>query len=112
MTRSLGLVSVLLALAVGGYLVSQQLKATGPSSPTAAQAIADAGREVGTLNLQQAALALEQFRAGSGTYAGAQLDTFGVILRRADMGSYCVETTRAPVFHVAGPGGTPAVGPC
>ena len=112
MTRSLGLVSLLLTLAVGGYLVSQQLKATGPSSPTASDAIAEAGSEVGTLNLQQAALALEQFRAASGTYAGAQLDGFGVILRRADAGSYCVETTRVPVSHVAGPGATPATGPC
>lgn len=103
---------MLIALAVGGYLVSQQLKSTGPSSPTASQAVAEAGSEVATLNLQQAALALEQFRAESGRYAGAALGGFGVILRRADSGAYCVESVRAPVAHLAGPGGTPAAGPC
>lgn len=112
MTRSLGLVSLLLALAAAGYVVSQQLKSTGPSSPTASRALAEAGSEVATLNLQQAALALEQHRAATGAYAGAQLGGFGVVLRSADAGSYCVETGRAPVFHLAGPGGIAASGSC
>ena len=110
--RSLGFVSLLAALAIGGYLVSAQWRSAGPTSPTASTAIAAAGAEVGTLNLQQAALALEQFRVESGSYAGAGLGGFGVILRRADFGAYCVETVRAPVTHLAGPGGTPAAGPC
>ena len=112
MIRSLGFVSLLAALAIGGYLVSAQMRSSGPTSPTASTAIGAAGAEVGTLNLQQAALALEQFRAESGSYLGAALGGFGVTLRRADPSAYCVETVRAPVTHLAGPGGTPATGPC
>jgi hypothetical protein len=112
MTKFLGLVSLLAALAVGGYLVSAQMGTTGPTSKTGSAAIAEARSEVSTLNLQQAALALEQARAASGTYAGAQLGGFGVVLRRADAASYCVETIRAPASHLAGPGGTPASGRC
>jgi hypothetical protein len=110
--RSLGLVSLLAALALGGYLATQQMKSTGPSSPTSSRAIDQAGGEVSTLNLQQAALALEQFRAESGSYAGAALGGFAVQLARADAASYCVQTLRSPVSHLAGPGGTPAPGAC
>ena len=112
MIRSLGFVSLLAALAIGGYLASAQWRSSGPTSPTASTALAAAGAEVNTLNLQQAALALEQFRAESGSYTGAALSGFGVMLRRADAGSYCVETTRTPVAHLAGPGGSPAAGAC
>lgn len=112
MIRSLGFVSLLAALAIGGYLASAQWRSAGPTSPAASTPRAAAGTEVGTLNLQQAALALEQFRAESGSYSGAALGGFGVILRRADAGAYCVETVRAPVAHLAGPGGTAAAGPC
>ena len=112
MTRTLGLLSVVLALAVAGYLLSQQLKSTGPTSPTASRAIADAADEVATLNLQQAALALEQFRTANGTYFGADLTGFGVQAVRADASSYCVQTLRTPVSHLAGPGGTSAAGAC
>jgi hypothetical protein len=110
--RTLGFVSLLAALAIGGYVMSAQLRTSGPTSPAASTAITAAGAEVGALNLQQAALALEQFRAESGSYAGAALGGFAVILRRADSSAYCVETARAPVTHLAGPGGTPATGPC
>jgi hypothetical protein len=112
MSRFFGLVSLLAALAVGGYLVSAQMGTTGPTSKTGSSAIAEAGDEVGTLNLQQAALALEQFKLESGTYAGAQLGGFAAVLRRADATAYCVETVRAPVSHVTGPGGMLASGPC
>ena len=112
MTKLFGLVSLLAALAVGGYLLSAQMGTTGPTSRTGSAAIAEAGNEVSTLNLQQAALALEQFRLQDATYAGAELGGFGVVLRRADATSYCVETLRAPVAHLAGPGGTAASGPC
>jgi hypothetical protein len=97
---------------MGGYLVSAQLRTSGPTSPTASTAITAAGSEAGALNLQQAALALEQFRAERGSYMGAALGGFGVILRRADTSAYCVETGPAPVTHLAGPSGTPATGPC
>jgi hypothetical protein len=110
--RTISLVSLLTALAVGGYLVSAQWRSAGPTSETASTAAAVAGGEVGTLNLQQAALALEQHRAATGGYAGAELGGFGVVLRSADSSSYCVATVRAPVFHLAGPGGAPTAGGC
>jgi hypothetical protein len=112
MTKFFGLVSLLAALAVGGYLLSAQLGTTGPTSKTGSVAISEAGGEVSTLNLQQAALALEQFRLQGATYAGADLAEFGVVLRRADTTSYCIDSLRAPVFHLAGPGGTAAPGAC
>jgi hypothetical protein len=112
MTRTLGLVSLVLALGVAGYLLSRQLRSTGPTSPTVSHAIAEAGDEVATLNLQQAALALEQFRTANGTYFGANLAGLGVQAVRVDAASYCVQTLRAPVSHLAGPGGTPATGAC
>ena len=112
MTKLFGLVSLLAALAVGGYLLSAQMRTTGPTSKTGSAAISEAGSEMSTLNLQQAALALEQFRLEGGTYAGAELGGFGVALRRADATSYCVETLRAPVSHLAGPGATAVSGPC
>jgi hypothetical protein len=112
MTRFLGLISLLAALVVAGYLIRAQMNATGPTSETGSRAIAEAGDAVDALNLQQAAVALEQVRAGSGTYVGAQLDGLGVVLRRAEVSSYCLETVRAPASHLAGPGGTPSPGPC
>jgi hypothetical protein len=112
MTRSLGIVSLVVALAAVGYIATRQLDSTGPSSPTASQAVAAAGNEVATINLQQAALALEQHRAATGSYAGAALGGFGVGLARADATAYCVQATRSPVSHLAGPGGTPAPGGC
>jgi hypothetical protein len=112
MTRFLGLVSLLAALVVAGYLVRAQMSSTGPTGKTGSRAIAQAGNAVDGLNLQQAAAALEQVRAGSGTYAGAQLDGLGVVLRRADTSSYCLETVGAPASHLAGPGGTPSPGRC
>jgi len=112
MTRFVGLVSLLAALAVGGYLLSAQLGSTGPTSKTGSSAIVEAGNEVSTLNLQQAALALEQFRLQNGTYAGSDVGGFGVALRRADATSYCIESVRVPASHMMGPGGTPASGPC
>jgi hypothetical protein len=110
--RSLSVLSLLAALVVGGYLLSAQWRSAGPTSEKASAAAATAGSEVATLNLQQAALALEQHRAATGGYAGAQLGGFGVVLRSADAGSYCVETVRAPVFRLAGPGGNAASGGC
>jgi hypothetical protein len=110
--RTLSLISLLAALAIGGYLLSAQWRSASPTGEQGSAAAATAGAEVATLNLQQAALALEQHRAATGAYAGAQLGGFGVVLRSADAGSYCVETLRAPVSHVVGPGGTPATGPC
>jgi len=107
MVRGLSLVSVLLALLVGGWLLTAQQ--ASPSRATATQAIDEAQQAGDGIAFQQAQAELEQFRSLNGTYAGASLAGFGVTLARADAGSYCIQTATA---HVAGPGGAAAAGPC
>jgi hypothetical protein len=107
MVRGLSLVSVLLALLVGGWLLTAQQ--SSPSRATATQAIDEAQQAGDGIAFQQAQAELEQFRSLNGTYAGASLAGFGVTLARADAGSYCIQTATA---HVAGPGGAAAAGPC
>ena len=107
MVRGLSLVSVLLALLVGGWLLTAQQ--SSPSRTTATQAIDEAQQATVGVAFQQAQAELEQFRSLNGTYAGASLAGFGVTLARADAGSYCIQTATA---HVAGPGGAAAAGPC
>ena len=107
MVRGLSLVSVLLALLVGGWLLTAQ--ESSPSRATATQAIDGAQQAGDGIAFQQAQAELEQFRSLNGTYAGASLAGFGVTLARADAGSYCIQTATA---HVAGPGGAAAAGPC
>lgn len=107
MVRGLSLVSVLLALLVGGWLLTAQQ--SSPSRTTATQAIDEAQQATDGIAFQQAQAELEQFRSLNGTYAGASLAGFGVTLARADAGSYCIQTATA---HVAGPGGAAAAGPC
>lgn len=107
MVRGFSLVSVLLALLVGGWLLTAQQ--SSPSRATATQAIDEAQQAGDGIAFQQAQAELEQFRSLNGTYAGASLAGFGVTLARADAGSYCIQTATA---HVAGPGGAAAAGPC
>jgi hypothetical protein len=59
-----------------------------------------------------AAASLDAQRSATGSYAGARLAS-GMVLVRADVASYCVQTQQGPlVQHETGPGGSPAVGPC
>jgi hypothetical protein len=65
----------------------------------------DARFTVATTNLQT--------QLGStGSYAGASMPA-GAVLVRADSGSYCVQVgPPGTVWHLAGPGGSAATGPC
>jgi len=107
MVRGLSLVSVLVTLLVGGWLLTAQQ--SSPSRANATQAIDEAQQAGDGIAFQQAQAELEQFHSLNGTYAGASLAGFGVTLARADAGSYCIQTATA---HVAGPGGAAAAGPC
>ena len=107
MARALSIVSLLVALLVGGWLLTAQHP--GASRATTAQAVGEAQRAADGIAFQQAQSRLEQFHALNGTYAGASLAGFGVTLARADAGSYCIETATS---HLAGPGGAPAAGAC
>lgn len=107
MVRGLSLVSLLVALLVGGWLLTPQH--SSPSRATATHAVAEAEQTANGLAFQQASSQLEQFHALNGTYAGASLAGFGVTLARANAGSYCIQTATA---HLAGPGGTVVAGAC
>ena len=107
MVRGLSLVSVLVALLVGGWLLTAQK--SSPSQKTATLAIDQARQAAAGVAFQQAQAELEQFRSLNGTYAGASLAGFGVVLARANAGSYCIQTATA---HLAGPDGAAAAGPC
>jgi hypothetical protein len=110
MARALSLVSMLAALAIGGWLVSAQGHST-QGGRTPSQQIDAARQAASALTFQQAETQLEQAHALNGTYAGASVAGFGVTLVRADAASYCLQTRDAS-SHLTGPGGTPVVGPC
>jgi hypothetical protein len=112
--RTLSLVSLLCALAIGAYLFTTQMRENGPTSDLAQQAEADAAAAASTANFQAAAPALQAWFAEHGSYAGATLQpVFGVQLVRADATSYCLQSGGGETAqHVVGPGGTPAPGPC
>ena len=106
MARLFALVSLLVALAVAGLLVSTQLRATERKPPPVVTTAADTAASI---NLGQAASALESAKAFGGSYAGVDVSGFGVRVARADDSSYCVE---GGGLHVAGPGRAPSPGGC
>jgi len=111
-TRLLGLPALLVALAVGGYLMTKQMQSNGPTSQPVQQAITQAQVNVAATNFQGADGAMQAFYAQSGTYAGATLPPgTGVVLARADATSYCLQTP-AGDEHESGPGGTASPGAC
>jgi hypothetical protein len=107
MRLTFGVLSLVIALAVTGYLARAQLSGQGAKTPPA-QVASQAQQVAALASLQQAAAALEQFKALNATYAGAPVPR-GARLTRADAISYCLE---AGGRHLAGPGGTPQTGPC
>ena len=109
MTRILGLVSLLVALAVAGWLATAQLRSAGVTDTGGITATRAAADTASAASLAQAALALETAKATVGTYAGAVLSVPGVSLVRADAASYCLQ---AGGLQLAGPGGAPAPDAC
>jgi hypothetical protein len=108
---------MLVALAVGGYLVLKAAQTSGPTSPAAQQAENAANEVNASINLQQATPVLEAWFNETGTYVGAQAQlppSFGVTLVRADKFSYCVQAGGAGnVQHMNGPNeNAPIAGPC
>lgn len=110
MTRSFGMIFLVIALAVGGYLFAQQSKTEGPTSTLAQQAEAQASTAASATNFDSAVPALQAYFVDNGTYAGATLPgSYGVTVVRADATSYCLESAG---MHEDGPGGSPQPGPC
>jgi len=115
MSRSgLGVVSLLVALVLGGALWAMNVGRSGPTSQTAKRAEAHAQQVSAAASFAQAAIQLEASHAQNGTYAGAALPpSYGVTLVRANASSYCLQVgAGAELQHLAGPGGVPAAGGC
>lgn len=112
--KGLGLVSLLITLAIGGYLYAQQAKTIGPTSEMATQAEAQASAGVAATNFQAAAPVLQDWLAEHGTYAGATLPPgYGVTVARADAVSYCLQAgIGVAVQHQVGPTGPVLPGAC
>jgi hypothetical protein len=109
-TRLLGLPALLVALVIGGYLMTKQMQSNGPTSPPVQQAITQAQVNVAATNFAGADTAMQAFFAQNGTYAGAALPPgSGVVLVRDDATSYCLQ---AGTEHENGPGGVAQPGPC
>jgi hypothetical protein len=107
MTRAFGVISLVVALAVGGFLYTSQSKTT---TPEAQQVETQASAATSATNFDAALPALQAWFVDHGTYAGVTLDpSFGVTVARADATTYCLQS---PDQHLAGPDGTPAPGPC
>jgi hypothetical protein len=114
MPRTVGLVGLLVALALGGALWAMNARTSGPTSATATHAETEAEQAAAGINFSQASLQLETFHAENGTYVGATLPaSFGVVVVRADASSYCIQSgSGAAVEHEWGPGGSLAPGGC
>jgi hypothetical protein len=111
-TRSLGLVVLVLTLGIGGYLFSQQAKTEGPTSTTFQQDESQAVVAGAATSFQAAAPTLEAYYAANGTYVGAALPpSYGVSVVRADASSFCLQSADGQA-HEVGPNGTPSAGPC
>ena len=105
--RFVGIVSVLIALAIGvssGALQLGRSSATNKRSGVAA--------EIDRAVFTGADASLAAYRAGTGTFAGAPAPA-GVTLARADAASYCIQATQGTVVeHELGPGGAVQLGAC
>jgi len=110
MLRVFGIPAVLVAVLIGVYLSTQDMKSNGPTSPAGQQAITQAQSEVAATNFSQADAAMQAFYLQGGTYADATLPVgTGVVLVRSDATSYCLQSGSE---HENGPGGQAQPGPC
>lgn len=110
MTRLVGIPSLLVALVIGGYLMTKQMRSSGPSSPPVQQVVTQAQTAVAATNFSQADASMAAFLTQNGTYAGATLPPgSGVVLVSATPTTYCLQ---AGDEHEDGPGGTVQPGAC
>jgi hypothetical protein len=98
------MISLLIGLVVPAYLVTHTMGGGGSSVGTG-----DAAQLVKEATLLGAARTVEGHWRGTGTYAGAPMDSSsGVRLALADTDSYCLELSLPnEVWHQAGPANGP-----
>lgn len=111
MTRAaLGIPSLVIVLAIGGFLMTKEMRPSGSGAPPAQQVVTQAQTAVAATNFSQADASMQAFLAQTGTYAGAVLPPgSGVVLVDATATSYCLQ---AGDEHEDGPGGAPQPGAC
>jgi hypothetical protein len=98
------------AVAVGGWRILLPLG--GSSQKQIEQGVTSLLNTVTSAEFTGAEATLDAQRSSSGSYAGAPVSA-PVTLVRADAASYCIQIVEGSVAaHVAGPGGSPAAGPC
>jgi Tfp pilus assembly protein PilV len=112
MTRSLGLISLLVSLAICGLLYSSQLQGTGskPSSPQQNRVVQEANSAAAGMTAMQAERELGAYQAEHGTFVGAAVtDISGVTVLHADPTTFCLQiSSNGGLLYDAGPGGTPS----
>lgn len=114
MTRSFGLLLLVVSLAGAGALFALQNKAQGPTSAAVTQEEAQATAAAASTNFAQVDEVLQADFAQNGTYAGAELPVGSeVTVAKATQASYCLQmTVSGTLVHENGPGGSPQPGPC
>ena len=110
MLRVLSVPAILIALFLGAYLSTQQMKSDGPTAAAGQHQIAQAQSTGSGVDFNQVVPVLQAYYDEYQTYAGATLPAgSGVVLARADATSYCLQSGNE---HELGPGGTPQPGTC
>jgi hypothetical protein len=114
--RAFSLGFTIVALLIGGWkMVLPGLGGSGgASSQDVDRAISQAAGSAAAAGFGDADAALADYRARSGTYAGATAPPGdGVVVARADVSGYCLQAQVGPVLeHEDGPGGQPSLGAC
>lgn len=109
MLRVVGIPALLVAVAIGLYLASQDAKSSAPT-PADQQAISQAQSVGAAADFGQVTPVLQAYFDQNRTYVGATLPPgSGVTLVTAGTSTYCLQTGNE---HEDGPNGTPQPGPC
>lgn len=110
MVRVVAIPALLIAVFVGVYLSTQDLRTNGPTSQAGQQAITEAQSATAGVNFSQVVPGLQAYFDLHHTYVGAPLpEGSEVVLARVDTTSYCLQSGNE---HEVGPGGTPQPGAC
>jgi hypothetical protein len=110
MVRVVAVPALLVAVFVGVYLLTHDMRSNGPTSPAGQQAITEAQSATAGVNFSQVVPGLQAYFDLHHTYVGATVpDGSEVVVARADTTSYCLQSGNE---HEVGPGGAPQSGPC
>ena len=114
MTRSMGMVLLLVTLVIGAVLFAMQSRNQGPTSQAVTQAETLATQAATASNFQPMDQLMQVALGTNGTYAGAELPPgSGIVLVSATATSYCLQSGAGTTAeHELGPGGAPQPGPC